>query len=413
MKEVYILASPEAEPIAEAAVREAFGSDEVELKFGEDGCLFSVRADETRVDVRFDVRKDGLGWTPDLLTGTPEAHEALRKARGFYRVAFEPGKPQGSVAVFEALWCIRSLLESLEGVVVDVTAFKIHTSEDIEEITELDFDIRDHITLHAVEAGSTPQTPMWVHSHGMAKFGLLDVEIFSLSEEDLQPAETFFHELCTDLAFGQGPQPRIPVATSVGMAFQLLPSDEGRQNLFGVPPETFDGHESGILTVVSPEGRHSLSEVLSQYRDRFEDETEEEAKELLDHARAMLPAFKARFGRKGLMEPLTFAIRAPFEVHPAPTKAPQTPKGRGKVKEKPQKKAGEVEEEQLWVEVLQWEEGTLVGKLVDGGESTTEWRKGAHVEIEESQINAIALSREGRTLDDDEMKSLLLAERPM
>lgn len=401
MKEVYILATTQAEPVAEAAVREAFESDEVELTFGEDGCLFSVRADETRVDVRFDVRKEGLGWTPDLLTGTQEAHELLRNAKGFYRVAFEPGKPQGSVAVFEALWCIRSLLENVNGVVVDVTAFKIHTAEDVEEITELDFDIRDHITLHAVEAGTTP-TPMWVHSHGMSKFGLLDVEIFSLSEKDLQPAETFFHELCTDLAFGQGPTARVPVATSVGMGFQLLPCDEARRNLFAVPSETFDAHESHFLTVVSPEGRHSLSEVLAQYRDRFEDETPEEAEDLLKHAKAMLPAFKARFGRKGLMEPLTFAIRAPFEVHPEGGKGLSPPP-----------EAKEVEEEQLWVEVLQWEEGTLVGKLVDGGETTTEWRKGAHVEIEESQINAIALSREGRTLDEDEMKSLLLAERPM
>src|SRR5688572_5726339 len=143
MKEVYILATTQAEPVAEAAVREAFESDEVELQFGEDGCLFSVRADETRVDVRFAVRKEGLGWTPDLLTGAQEAHELLKSAKGFYRVAFEPGKPQGSVAVFEALWCIRSLLENVNGVVVDVTAFKIHTAEDVEEITELDFDIRD------------------------------------------------------------------------------------------------------------------------------------------------------------------------------------------------------------------------------------------------------------------------------
>ncbi len=399
MKEVYILATMQAEPVAEAAVREAFESDEVELTFGEDGCLFSVRADETRVDVRFDVRTEGLGWTPDLLTGTQEAHQLLKDSKGFYRVAFDPGKPQGSIAVFEALWCIRSLLENVNGVVVDVTAFKIHTAEDVEEITELDFDIRDHITLHAVEAGTTTPTPMWVHSHGMGKFGLLDVEIFCLSEKDLQPAETFFHEMCTDLAFGQGPTTRIPVATSVGMGFQLLPCDEARRNLFGVVTDTFDGHESHFLTVVSPEGRHSLSEVLSQYRDRFEEETAEEAEELLKHAKAMLQPFKARFGRKGLMEPLTFAIRAPFEVHPDSGKA-EPPKG-------------DVEEEQLWVEVLQWEEGTLVGKLVDGGETTTEWRKGAHVEIEESQINAIALSREGRTLDEDEMKSLLLAERPM
>ena len=393
MKEVYILATPQPEPVAEATVREAFESDEVELAFGEDGCLFTVKADDTRVEVRFDVRKDGLGWTPDLLTGTVEAHALLKNAKGFYRVAFEPGKPQGSVAVFESLWCIRSLLENIEGVVVDVTSYKIHTSEDVEEITELDFDIRDHITLHAVEAGTTG-TPMWVHSHGMAKFGLMDVEIFSLSEKDLQPAETFFHELCTDLAFGQGPTTRTAVSTSVGMGFQLLPCDEARRNLFAVPPETFDGHESGFLTVVSPEGRHSLSEVLAQYRDRFDEETVEEAADLLQQAKAMLPAFKARFLRRGLMEPLTFAVRAPFEVHPDGGK-------------------GEAEEEQLWVDVLQWEDAALVGKLVDGGESTTEWRKGAHVEIEESQINAIALSREGRTLDEDEMKSLLLAERPM
>ena len=393
MKEVYILATPKPEPVAEAAVREAFESDEVELTFGDHGCLFSVSADETRVDVRFDVRTEGLGWTPELLTGTQEAHEALKSAKGFYRVAFEPGKPQGSVAVFEALWCIRSLLENVSGVVVDVTSFKIHTAEDVEEITELDFDIRDHITLHAVEAGTTA-TPMWVHSHGMTKFGLQDVEIFSLSEKDLQPAETFFHELCTDLAFGQGPANRTPVATSVGMGFQLLPCDEARRNLFGVPEGTFDGHESGLLTVVSPEGRHSLSEVLAQYRDRFDEETAEEAEDLLKQAKALLPAFKARFLRRGLMDPLTFAVRAPFEVHPDGGK-------------------GASEEEQLWVDVLQWEDAALVGKLVDGGETTTEWRKGAHVEIEESQINAIALSREGRTLDEDEMKSLLLAERPM
>jgi hypothetical protein len=393
MKEVYILATAQPEPVAEAAVREAFESDEVEINFGVDGCLFVVSADETRVEVKFDVRTEGLGWTPELLTGTQEAHEALKNARGFYRVAFEPGKPQGSVAVFEALWCIRSLLENVAGVVVDVTSYKIHTSEDIEEITELDFDIRDHITLHAVEAGTT-ETPMWVHSHGMTKFGLQDVEIFSLSEKDLQPAETFFHELCTDLAFGQGPALRTPVATSVGMGFQLLPSDEARVNLFGVPEGTFDAHEQGWLTVVSPEGRHSMSEVLAQYRDRFDAETEEEAKGLLEQAQALLPAFKARFLRRGLMEPLNFAVRAPFEVHPDGGKE-------------------ESEEEQLWVDVLQWEEAALIGKLVDGGETTTEWRKGAHVEIEESQINAIALSREGRTLDEDEMKSLLLAERPM
>ena len=393
MRDLYLLATASTEPVDEAALKEAFEAEDVALVFGEDGCLFSLRAEDSRVDVSFETRSQKLGWTPDLLTGTEASQAALRSARGFYRVAFEPGKPQGSVAVFEALWCVRTLMEHVEGVVVDVSAFKIHSAEDIEEITELEFDIRDHITLHAVEASET-STPMWVHTHGMAKFGMLDVEMFSLSAEDLQPAETFLHELCTDMAFDHGPALRTAVSTSVGMSFQVMPSDEARPSLYGVAPEQFEGHESGYLTVTSPEGRHSLTEVLKQYRDRFEAETPEEKDALASQAKALLPSFKARFLRRGLMEPLSFVVRAPFEVHPNGDE-------------------GEADEEQLWVEVVQWEEDTLIGKLVDGGERTTEWRRGAHVEIEQSQINALAVSRDGRTLDEEDLKNLLNAERPM
>jgi hypothetical protein len=287
---------------------------------------------------------------------------------------------------------VRTLLELVDGVVIDVTAFKLHTQEDVEELTELEFDIRDHIALHAVETGSG-DAPLWIHSHGMAKFGLWDVEVFNLAQADLKAAEIFFHELCTDLAFGQAPPPRTAVQTSVGAAFMLIPAEEARASLRGIAPETFTGHEVPFLTVVSPEGRHNLSELLANYRDRFEAETDEEAQEREREAKELLPAFKQRFLRKGLMEPLAFIVRVPFEVHPD---------GEGKA-----------DEETLWVEVVTWEDDTLIGKLVDGGQTTTEWRKGAHVEVEESQINAIGLSHEGRQLDPEEMKTLLLAERPM
>ncbi|MBL8952010.1 MAG: DUF2314 domain-containing protein [Myxococcaceae bacterium] len=392
MKEVYIVATESPKPVTEDAIREAFESDEIELTVGEDGCLFSVSAESTRIDVRFESRKEDLGWSPDLLSGTPPSHEALQGSRGFYRFSFEPGKPHSTVAVFEALWCVRTLLEIVEGVVIDITAFKLHTQEDVEELTELEFDIRDHISLHAVEASQT-DAPLWIHSHGMAKFGIWDVEVFNLGEADLKAAEIFFHELCTDLAFGQAPPPRTPVATSVGAAFMLLPAEEARPSLRTVTPETFAGHEMQFLTVVSPEGRHNLTELLSHYRDRFEAETDEEAQERADEAKELLPAFKQRFQRKGLMEPLAFLVRVPFEVHPDAE--------------------GKPDEERLWVEVITWEEDVVIGKLVDGGQSTTEWRKGAHVEVEESQINAIGVAREGRQLDPDEMKTLLLAEKLM
>ncbi len=392
MKDVYILATASPKPVTEDELKEAFESDEIELVLGEGDCLFSVRAEATRVDVRFESRKEDLGWSPELLSGTPQSHEALQGSRGFYRFSFEPGKPQATVAVFEALWCVRTLMELVDGVAIDITAFKLHTPEDIEELTELEFDIRDHISLHAVEAGQG-ETPLWIHSHGMSKFGLWDVEVFNLGEQDLKAAEIFFHELCTDLAFGQSPPPRTPVATSVGAAFMLLPAEEARPNLRGINLETFAGHEMQFLTVVSPEGRHNLSELLSHYRERFEAETDEEAESKAEEARELLPAFKSRFQRRGLMEPLAFLVRVPFEVHPDAE--------------------GKPDEERLWVEVITWEDGTVIGKLVDGGQSTTEWRKGAHVEVEESQINAIGVAREGRQLDPDEMKTLLLAEKLM
>lgn len=394
MKDVYVLATQSPEPIDPESIREVFEGEGVEFITGEPGTLFCVRGGESSVEVRFVERRGGLGVAPDLLTGSEVALRTLEAAEGFYRFAFAPGKPQASVAVFETLWCVRTVLERVSGVVIDVTSFKVHMPEDVEEITELDFDIRDHLTLHAVEMTvDEGKKSTWVHSHGMSKFHVGDVEVFNLHEDDLQAAETFFYELCTDLAFGQGPALREVVGTSVGEPFMMLPCEEARQALFGAVNDQFDGHEGGFNTVVSAEGRHSVGEILKHYRDRYLEESAEEAARLQAQATELLPAFKARFLRRGLMEPLTFVVRAPFEIHPE----------------------GEAEaaEERLWVEVLHWEDTTLIGKVVDGGDRTTEWRKGAHVEVDEDQVNAISLAREGRALDDDEMRSILVAERPM
>ena len=390
MKEVYIVATEDAEPLGPEAIGEAFETDEVTVELDDAPGGFRLRSAEAEIAVRFEALESPLGWTPELLTGSESAHARLRQARGLYRVAFEtPAGSQPTVGVFEALWCVRGLLEKREGVLLDASAFKLHEEEDVREITELDFDIRDHVNLHALEA-APGDAPLWVHSHGMAKFGQRDVEIFQLSEEDLLPAESFLHELCTDLAFGEGPSPRVPMETSNGEAFMLVSSEEARHGMLGVPLETFEGHESEYWTVVSPEGRHTTSELLRPYRSRFEQEDPTRSEALASQAARLRPAFKARFHRRGLMEPLTFLVRAPFETHPD----------------------GDAVQENLWLEVLAWEEERITGKLVDGAAQTTEWRKGAAVEIDEDSVNAVAMGRDGRPLDDEEMQGVLLAERP-
>lgn len=391
MREVYIVATEEADPPEPEAIRETFETDEVRVELEPVSGSFRLHSAEAEVSVQFEALETPLGWTPELLTGSEAAHTLLRTARGLYRVGFQTAEGrQPTVGVFEALWCARGLLETRSGVLVDTTAFKVHEEGDIREITELDFDIRDHVNLHALEA-APGEAPLWVHSHGMSKFGERDVEIFHLAEADLLPAESFLHELCTDLAFGEGPEPRTPVETSNGEAFMMVSSEEARHGMLGVPLETFEGHEGPFWTVVSPEGRHTTSELLRPYRGRFEREDPQRHEALAAQAAALLPAFKARFHRRGLMEPLTFLIRAPFETHPD----------------------GEAVQEDLWMEVLAWEDGQISGKLIDGAAHTTEWRKGAAVEVEESSINAVAMGRDGRPLDEEEMQGVLLAERPM
>jgi Uncharacterized protein conserved in bacteria (DUF2314) len=390
VKEVYIVATEDAEPLGPETIGEAFETDEVTVELEEAPGSFRLRSAEAEIVVRFEALESPLGWTPELLTGSESAHARLRQARGLYRVAFEtPAGSQPTVGVFEALWCVRGLLEKREGVLLDASAFKLHEEEDVREITELDFDIRDHVNLHALEA-APGEAPLWVHSHGMAKFAQRDVEIFHLAEADLLPAESFLHELCTDLAFGEGPAPRVPMETSNGEAFMLVSSEEARHGMLGVPLETFEGHEGEYWTVVSPEGRHTTSELLRPYRSRFEQEDPSRSEALASQAARLRPAFKARFHRRGLMEPLTFLVRAPFETHPD----------------------GDPVQENLWLEVLAWEEQRITGKLVDGAAQTTEWRKGAAVEIDEDSVNAVAMGRDGRPLDDEEMQGVLLAERP-
>ena len=84
-------------------------------------------------------------------------------------------------------------------------------------------------------------------------------------------------------------------------------------------------------------------------------------------------------------------MRAPFETHPE----------------------GSSTLEQLWLEVVSWEDAIVTGRLVDGAVHTTEWRKGAQVEVPETEVNMLAIAREGRSLEDEEILALLEAERPM
>src|SRR4051812_33593862 len=108
--DVYILATEATEPASPEVLKQAFAAEGVEFVQQEAPSRFLVKTEMVDIQVRFEARQAQLGWTPDLLTGSEEAHKLLKAARGFYFLAFQPGEPQPSVAVFETLWCARSLM---------------------------------------------------------------------------------------------------------------------------------------------------------------------------------------------------------------------------------------------------------------------------------------------------------------
>jgi hypothetical protein len=94
VKEVYIVATEDTEPLGPEAIGEAFETDEVTVELEEVPGSFRLRSAEAEIAVRFEALESPLGWTPELLTGSESAHARLRQARGLYRVAFET--PTGS-----------------------------------------------------------------------------------------------------------------------------------------------------------------------------------------------------------------------------------------------------------------------------------------------------------------------------
>ncbi len=156
-----------------------------------------------------------------------------------------------------------------------VTAYKLHDVADVVEITELDFDIRDHVNLHAV-AAIEGDTPLWVHSHGMEKFGTRDLEIFHLGEDDLLAAEMFLHELCTDMAFGQGPALRTGGAHQRGPdASRWCPPRRPAPTCWACRWRPSRATRACSSAWCRPLGRHNTAELLRPYRERFIPEPEE------------------------------------------------------------------------------------------------------------------------------------------
>jgi hypothetical protein len=64
VKEVYIVATEDAEPLGPDTIGEAFETDDVTVELDEAPGSFRLRSAEADIAVRFEVLESPLGWTP-------------------------------------------------------------------------------------------------------------------------------------------------------------------------------------------------------------------------------------------------------------------------------------------------------------------------------------------------------------
>lgn len=355
---------------------QAFAGDGVALEFeSRDTVALSTSHADLRIE--YDSAEAIAPWLNKPLLGTRELRAHIGAATGCYRVYFrELTVPQ---TLFEALWVARVIAEMCGGAMLDVTSLQMHSATDLAEMTELDFDIRDHIVIHSVDINRNGK--LWLHSHGMAKFGARDLEVFDIDEHLQEAGEIFLRELGTEYAFSHGPPLSRIMRTTLGGTFMVVADCERKG-------AAYCAQSAGFLTVLGGSGTHTVCALLAPY---LEAANLGDGHEVYGNVETLLPAFKARFLRRGLLEPITFMVRAAFEITP---------------------RDGLRAEESLWLEIVHWNGHQVIGKLLAAARASTEWRKGSQVQVDETQISALGMNRNGKQVPLPEVAGILQGERP-
>ncbi len=109
----------------------------------------------------------------------PEALEVLLKATYVYRVRFTSREPGSLNYLAHAIKTAESLAKAVHGVVRDVHTGLIFTADGLRRVLKSnEYRISDHVLTHAV--AEPDGRGLWVHTHGLVKFGRPDLEARSV-----------------------------------------------------------------------------------------------------------------------------------------------------------------------------------------------------------------------------------------
>jgi hypothetical protein len=218
------------------------------------------------------------------------------------------------------------------------------------------FHVRGYLATHYVRPAEG--RPSWLHTHGMARFGLPDIEAFRVGEDDTDDVVAFVHEIAETWLHEDPPALGAQTRRVDGVKVRFVDSKDERPGIEGFDESTWEGHETPYVTL-SPKAQ--WDEALSGWRPVSVRRSPVLVDRLCAITSEILPEVKKRF-QKG---DATVKVKARFPVF-----SPSTSK----------------DFESMWIHVDEWEDGKIRGRLANEPERRSDLACGSPVEIPSGEV---------------------------
>lgn len=228
------------------------------------------------------------------------------------------------------------------------------------------FHARGYVATHFVR-GDVDRVS-WVHTHGMDRFGLPDVEAFDITEDDAEDVVAFLHEAAESWIRSDPPAPSAQPRRVDGVKVRLLDAKVARRRAKGYDESAWDGHDSAYVTV-TPLGE--WKDTLAGWKPSSVRRSPVLVDRLCAITNEILPQVRKRF-EKGQA---AVKVKARFPVQNA---------------------KAERDFESMWIHVEEWDDGKIKGRLANEPERRSDLSSGSAVEITPNEVWDVLVVQNGR-----------------
>ena len=228
------------------------------------------------------------------------------------------------------------------------------------------FQVRGYLATHLVCAAEG--RPTWLHTHGMARLGLPDLEAFRVADEDAEDVGAFLHEIAETWLREDPPAPSAQTRRVDGVKVRFMDARLVRPETEGFDESAWEGHETPYVTIWPRDAWH---EALSGWRPSSVRRSPILVERLCAITSEILPEVRKRFQNGDA----TVKVKARFPVFSASTSK---------------------DFESMWIHVDEWEDGKIRGRLANEPERRSDLACGSPVEIASGEVWDVLVVQDGQ-----------------